>query len=173
MELLIAPCTISTIALAIVTYVISQLSEDLQFYTSKSGFMSMNAYFVGTIITFYSLAAFLAKAQEKYCSEAEIYTSESHGCIHEKTISTDILGKWYLLPILYFVFYIIFTANLTLRAEYYVKGARIPTTTGAFYLFLCIVILCGVLAFSTGSHVFLLLFPIGWTMLLVWQWMFL
>lgn len=147
------PLILSAIALFAVVYVVIQVLQDLRFYSRGSGFLSTNTFFMGTFISFFALGVYVAIARYETCG---------------KSPSTYILASS-----LFYLFYWLFSLNLTLRAEFYNAGARLPITTGAFYLFMALLVILFIFAYDRcTSAAWLLLIVVGWTMLLMWNWVY-
>jgi len=149
METLTPPLFISTVALLVVTYIIIQVLSDFDLYSKDSGFPSSTVFFLGTLVCFYIIGMQVAIAKTESCQSGQC----------------PLLASSF-----FYLFYILFTLNLTLRAEYYVNDARLPSTVGSFWLFLALAILLYLFAYSPTLSRPFLFFPIIWIMYLVWNW---
>jgi hypothetical protein len=143
---------ISTIALLLVVYIVLQVLLDFNLYSKAEKFPTPSVYFFGTLTAFLLLGMHVAIARTEICKE-------------EGQPSSGLLASS-----LFYVFYILFTLNLTLRAEYYVNAARLPSTVGSFWLFLALLVLLYLLAYSPTNAMVFLFFPIIWTIYLIWNW---
>lgn len=145
---MIAPLFIAVVAFVIVAYFLNEVLADLKLYAEQASFPCPNLLFFGTLISFLAVAYYW-NVQLRACS-----------------CSSALL--W--LP-LFYVFYIFFTTNLTLRAEYFVNGARTPITVGAFWLALCFLVVGGVTLQHPGDKsVFYLYVVLVWLAYLTYYW---
>jgi hypothetical protein len=146
---------ISAIALFAVIYIIIQVLIDLNLYSNASGFPTPTLFFIGTLVSFCALGSYVAIARKESCE-------------HLAKPSSSIVASS-----LFYLFYWLFVLNLTVRAEYFVNGARLPITSGAFWLFLALCVLLFVLAYDQcSSGRWLLFVPIIWMMFLAWNWVY-
>lgn len=146
------PLLIATIALFVVAYVVIQVSLDFNVYSKGEGFPSATAYFFGTLTSFYLLGMHVAIARTEFCKNGPC--------------------AYLLSSSLFYLFYFLFTLNLTLRTEYYVNAARLPSTAGSFWLFLALSVLLYLFAYSPVNARSFLIVPILWTMYLIWNWVY-
>lgn len=145
---MIAALFIAVVAFVIVAYFLSQVNVDLQAYSRATSFPSPNILFFGTLVAFLS-TAYYSTVQQR-----------------ERNTSWELL----LIP-LFYVFYIFFITNATLRAEYFANGARTPITVGAFWLGLCMLVLGGIaLKHTGGSSIFYLYVPLIWLAYMTYYW---
>lgn len=158
MESLTPPLFISVVALAVVTYIIIQVLSDFDLYSKDGGFPNSTTYFFGTLACFCVLGMQVCIGRTEHCKAQNLDECQ-------KTTNYPLL-----VSSLFYLFYILFTLNLTLRAEYYVNDARLPSTVGSFWLFLALAVLLYLLAYSPQISRPFLLFPIIWVMYLVWNW---
>lgn len=144
---LAAPVTIATITILVIVYIIAQVLLDFNIYSKDTGFLSPNTFFIGTLIALY-------------------FTAIHVGLVKQREYSNYLLSSS-----LFFVFYFLFTLNLTIRVEYYVNAARLPITAGASWLFLALAILLILFAYDKcDSTRVILLIPIIWVLYLFYNW---
>jgi uncharacterized membrane protein len=148
-----APLLIAVVALIVIAYVVLQVLTDFTVYSKDTGFPTPTIFFIGTLVAFGALGMYVAVARAQLIK-----------C--DKSIS------FILASSLFYLFYFLFVLNLTLRAEYYVNAARLPTTAGSFWLFLALLVVLIQFLYSPNVGRAFLLFPIVWCMYLVWNWVY-
>ena len=143
---MIAPLFVAVVAFVVVAYFLNEVLADLKLYAEQTCFPSPNVLFFGTLVSFLSLAYYWTR-QLGTCQQALLW-----------------------IP-LFYLFYIFFITNATLRAEYFINGARTPITVGAFWLALCFLVVGGVAVQSTGgSDIFYLYLVLIWLAYITYYW---
>lgn len=156
MEQYFAPLLIPSVTLGVICYVLVEVLQDIQVYTKATGFPSANLFFIGTFVSFYSLGIYVARARIQACQE--------ENCLKKQILNPLLASS------AFYLFFLLFCFNLTLRSEYFVNGARLPITSGAFWLVCSLLILLFLLAYSSGCNSLILFIPIVWVMFLIYNW---
>lgn len=142
---MIAPLFIAVVAFVVVAYFLNEVLADLKLYSDQTCFPSPNILFFGTLVSFLSVAYYWVLQQR--------------------------IGNCLLFLPLFYLFYIFFTANLTLRAEYFINGARTPISIGAFWLALSFLVLGGAaLKHPCNCGLFYLYLALIWLAYVTYYW---
>lgn len=143
---------ISTVALAIVAYVISTIIGNYMYYTKGAGFPYITTFIGGTVFSFILLAYIVYNLTSQCPNSTLVY--------------------WVYL--IFLLAYILWSVNLALRTETYVKGAAI-SNNGTFYLLLanlCVLVILYYSVYISHLATFLSILVMAWMLYILWNWWF-